>query len=106
MAEFAVSADYKARKRGSSIGVQIALRAPRDSSKAELEAAVAYAINHHGEAPTGFEIAIVDWKGSDYAGGPFQNAGPADNPAQPWTTLGGPLALADLEISPIRKDEV
>lgn len=103
-AEFAVSADYRSRKRGSAIAIQIALRAPESASKADLEHAVAYAINHKGHAPPGYDIAIVDWKGADYAGGPFQNK--IKDGFDPWLTLGSPLSLAELEISKVRKGEI
>ena len=105
-AEFAVSADYTRRKGNKSVTVQIAMRAPANATKTELQAAVTYAINHDGHAPQGYDIAIVDWRGHEYAGGRIQNAGPANDPRAPWRSLGKPLALADVDISPIRKDEI
>lgn len=98
-AEFAVSADYRAGKSGSSVTVQIAMRGPENATKDELIQAVTTTINQRGRAPAGYDVAIVDWlRGAiqdayedGYAGGPFTNADP-----HAWDHLSGPLALAKL----------
>lgn len=102
--EYAVSADYKRRNRkGGAVSIQIALRGPANLSKADAERAVNYAIDNNGVAPAGFEIAIVDWRGRDYAGGTIVGA---PEQAEKWRRFSAPLALAKLELSQVRKGKV
>lgn len=97
-AEYAVSADYKARKRGSSITVQVAAIGPPGATKAQVNAAFLTKLNT-GRSPRGWQIKIVDWRGgNDYDGGPAHEKDPGA-----WNTLSGPLALAELSIYPVGK---
>ena len=98
-AEFAVSADYRSRKSGSSVTVQVALRGPANATKAEAERAVIDKINTRRD-PAGWTIRIVDWRGNEYEGGHIAES---KNEPEHWRAFSAPLTLAELEVRPIRK---
>ena len=92
--EFAVSADYRASKRGSSVTVQIAAIGPSNATKHDAEAATIHKINT-GRSPKGWQIRIVDWRGGEYTGGPVTETRAQ---AIAWGTLSAPLSLSELSI--------
>jgi len=91
-AEYAVSADYKARKRGSSVTVQISAIGPANATKQQVQDATAQKINT-GRSPKEWEIRIIDWKGKR-ANQSTQGA---------WKAFSAPLALADFSIHKVGK---
>jgi len=91
-AEYAVSADYKARKRGSSVTVQISAIGPANATKQHVQDATAQKINT-GRSPKEWEIRIIDWKGKR-ANQSTQGA---------WKAFSAPLALADFSIHKMGK---
>ena len=90
--EYAVSADYKARKRGSSVTVQISAIGPTGATKADVQAATNEKINT-GRSPQGWKIQIIDWKGKRAN----------QTTAGAWKAFSAPLALADLSIHKMGK---
>ena len=90
--EYAVSADYKARKRGSSVTVQISAIGPANATKQHVQDATAQKINT-GRSPKEWEIRIIDWKGKR-ANQSTQGA---------WKAFSAPLALADFSIHKMGK---
>lgn len=91
-AEYAVSADYKARKRGSSVTVQISAIGPAGATKQDVQTATNEKMNT-GRSPRGWEIKIIDWKG--------KRANQTTKGA--WKAFSAPLALADFSIHKVGK---
>lgn len=95
--KYAVSADYRSRKAGSAVTIQIAATGPARATKAEAITATEHKINS-GKSPKGWKIRIVNWRGAEWEG---EAVTPDARVAEAWQTLSGPLALADLEVSPL-----
>lgn len=96
-ARFAVSADYKSRRAGSAVTIQISAIGPANATRDDAEAATAYKINY-GRSPRGWQIRIINWRGPEWTGEPIE---PDQKIADAWHTLSTPLALAELKISPV-----
>jgi len=90
--EYAVSADYKARKRGSSVTVQISAIGPANATKADVQSATNEKINT-GRSPHGWRISIIDWKGKRAN----------QTTAGAWKAFSAPLSLANLSIHKVGK---
>lgn len=90
--EYAVSADYKTRKRGSSVTVQISAIGPAGATKQDVQEATAHKINT-GRSPQSWQIKIIDWKG--------KRANQTTKGA--WKAFSAPLALADFSIHKVGK---
>lgn len=83
--EYAVSADYRSRRLGSSVSVQISAIGPAGATKTDAQNAVEHAVAHRGQSPAGWSIRLIDWKDKDA-----------------WRKLRKPLEHARLESSRIR----
>ena len=92
LSEYAVSADYKTRKHGSSVTVQISAIGPANATKQHVQDATAQKKNT-GRSPKEWEIRIIDWKGKR-ANQSTQGA---------WKAFSAPLALADFSIHKMGK---
>lgn len=92
LAEYAVSADYKARKRGSSVTIQISAIGPANATKQDVQDATAEKINT-GQSPRGWQIKIVDWRGKR------EN----QSTSGAWKAFSAPLALARLSVHKVGK---
>lgn len=99
--EFAVSADYRSRKASSAVTVQMSAIGPRNATLADAQAAATYKINR-GRSPNGWQVRIINWRGAEWRGEPIE---PDQKIADAWKTLSVPLALADIEVSPVGKGE-
>lgn len=96
-AKFAVSADYKSRKAGSAVTIQISAIGPANATRQNAQDATAYKINH-GRSPRGWQIRIINWRGPEWTGEPIE---PDQKVADAWHTLSAPLALSKLDVSPV-----
>lgn len=99
--EYAVSADYRAGRKGSAVTIQIAAIGPKGASKDDAIDAVNHKIDTN-HSPAGWKIRIINWRGGEWRGEPVIND---KNKADAWHTLSAPLALADLDVSKVGRDE-
>lgn len=94
-AEFAVSADYqRAKRHGSAVSVQLAILAPEDSTKDDIESAIQEKLETDAD-PDGFSIKIIDWRG--------RNRHARIRQDEDWRAFKKPLRMADLSIRKNRK---
>lgn len=87
--EYAVSADYRSRKAGNAVAIQVSAIGPRGASADDAERATIAKINT-GRNPSGWTIKIIEWRGKTH-----------HNSAQAWTDWSAPLTLARLTVSPV-----
>lgn len=92
--EYAVSADYRSRKAGNAVAIQVSAIGPRGASRDDAERATIDKINT-GRNPRGWTIKIVEWRGRTHTDSP--NA---------WSDFSGPLALARLEVSQVGRSKI
>jgi hypothetical protein len=95
--KYAVSADYRSRKAGSAVTIQIAATGPENANKADAISATETKINT-GRSPQGWNIRIINWRGSEWEGEPVASDARL---TEAWRTLSAPLALADIDVSKV-----
>lgn len=94
---YAVSADYKSRKAGSAVTIQISATGPAGASREDAVSATERKIDT-GKSPAGWSIKIVNWRGAKWAG---ESVAYDSRLKEAWDTLSAPLALAKLDLSPV-----
>jgi hypothetical protein len=88
-----VSADYRSRKAGNAVAIQVSAIGPSGATRDDAERATIEKINT-GHAPRGWTIKIVEWRGKTRI-----------RTTQAWTDFSAPLTLARLTVRSMGSDK-